>query len=187
MSNLYYGRPVFEDEPDPFYGGSYGHPIFDDEPDPFDAKEQAYLGLQRPGSVQFSAMRVEEKGDPSDTGACILYRRLAAVISLIIVAIITVSASALEYGAGNIDLDNRVVVENGDGSFSTELSFSVEMDGEIWLLPSIVNGTLLAEDDAIHHFLQSGEYLGRFETIDECDAYAEWLHLRQEAMYSVDR
>jgi len=95
------------------------------------------------------------------------------------------SAHGLEYGAGNIDLDSRIVVENADGTFSTELSFSFEMDGEIWLIPSVVNGELLSEDDAFDHFLETGEYLGCFPTVEECDHYAEWLHLRQEAFYGL--
>jgi len=96
-------------------------------------------------------------------------------------------AHGLEYGAGNIDLDSRIVVENEDGTFSTELSFSFEMDGEIWLIPSIVDGELLSEDDAFNSFLKTGEYLGRFPTNEECNQYAEWLHLRQEAHYGLDR
>ena len=36
---------------------------------------------------------------------------------------------ALGGTVGNIDIDNRAVVINPDGGFSTELSFSTEIDG----------------------------------------------------------
>ena len=87
------------------------------------------------------------------------------------------------WGKGNIDLNNRIVVVNPDQSISTELSFTVGFDNYIVLLPSIVNGEILDEEDAIQHYLDTGEYLGKFDTDAEADAYAEMLHLRQEWFY----
>lgn len=84
---------------------------------------------------------------------------------------------------GNIDLNNRVVIWNEDGSFSTEISFSVEIDGLEVLLPLIIDGKIVSEEEAIQHFLKTGEHLGMFATIEEAEAYAVELHLRQEAMY----
>ncbi len=87
---------------------------------------------------------------------------------------------------GNINLDNRVVVQNPDGSISTERSFSVNIDGLEVLLPTVVNGKILSEDEAIDHFFESGEHLGMFATIEEVESYAVALHLRQEAYYSPE-
>lgn len=87
---------------------------------------------------------------------------------------------------GNIDLDHRIVVINLDGSFSTERSFSVNIDGLEVLLPTVIDGKVLSEDEAIDYFFKSGEHLGMFATIEEVEAYAVALHLRQEAYYSPE-
>ena len=54
-----------------------------------------------------------------------------------------------QYGAGNIDLYNRPVLHNDDGSISTVESFSVNIDGIEVLLPSIINGERVSEEEAI--------------------------------------
>ena len=84
---------------------------------------------------------------------------------------------------GNIDLDNRPVLVWEDGSFSTELSISVEFDGLEVLIPTIVNGKLVSVEEAIEHFLETGEHLGMFSSIEECESYATELHLRQQEYY----
>lgn len=89
-----------------------------------------------------------------------------------------------QYGLGNIDLNNRIIVYNDDGTISTERSFSTEIDGHEVLLPTIVNGTILSEEAAIQHYISSGEYLGIFDTVSEADAYAERLHKRQNWYYN---
>ena len=87
------------------------------------------------------------------------------------------------YGAGNIDLDNRQVVKNKDGSISTERSFSVNIDGKEVLLPTVINGKIVSEEEAIRHYEQTGEHLGKFDTPEEANEYAEKLHQRQEKKY----
>ena len=88
------------------------------------------------------------------------------------------------YGRGNIDLNNRQVVQNADGSISTERSFSVEIDGQEVLLPTVINGRIVSEDEAIDHYYQTGEYLGKFDTPEEADEYADMLHNRQNWYYN---
>lgn len=88
-----------------------------------------------------------------------------------------------QYGRGNIDLNNRKVVKNADGSISTERSFSVNIDGKETLLPRVINGKIVSEDEAIDHYYKTGEHLGRFNTVEEAEAYAEALHRRQEKKY----
>ena len=87
------------------------------------------------------------------------------------------------WGAGNIDLNHRIVVFNGDGTFSTERSFSVNIDGKEVLLPTVINGIIQDEDYAIDYYYQTGQYLGKFDTVAEADDYAERLHERQELYY----
>lgn len=84
--------------------------------------------------------------------------------------------------AGNINLDNRVVVANSN-SFSTEISFSVEIDGEEVLLPTVIDGEVVSEEVAVDHYCRTGEHLGKFFTWEFADAYAEMLHIRQEQRY----
>ena len=90
-----------------------------------------------------------------------------------------------KYGRGNIDLTNRPVIHNDDGSISTERSFSFWDDDEQKeiLVPQIVNGKLLSEDDAINHYYETGENLGKFDTPEEADDYAYKLHNRQNRYY----
>lgn len=88
------------------------------------------------------------------------------------------------YGQGNIDLNNRIVIDNGDGTISTERSFSVRIDNKEVLLPTIVNGVILSEEDAITYYNTNGEYLGKFDTVSEADAYAVRLHERQNWYYT---
>lgn len=123
---------------------------------------------------------------------CVRFWRVGASVITVVIFLLALiylppQAHGEYYGAGNIDLDARIVVENADGSFSTEISFSVEFDGLQYLLPTVVNGKVVSEDEAIKHFLSTGEYLGCFETVEECDHYAEWLHCRQEEFYGAGR
>ena len=48
---------------------------------------------------------------------------------------------------GNVTLKNRPIVTNNDGSFSTESSFSVNIQGKEVLLPSIINGKRVSQED----------------------------------------
>ena len=91
------------------------------------------------------------------------------------------------YGKGNIDLNARIPVENDDGSISTEISFSFydEDSGKEVLIPLVVNGEILTEDEAIDHYYETGEYLGKFDTVQEADDYGWMLHNRQDWYYNT--
>lgn len=93
---------------------------------------------------------------------------------------------ALGGTVGNIDLDNRIVVANTDGWFSTELSFSTEFDGKEVLLPTVVEGKIVSEEEAIEYFMSTGEHLGKFSCWQLAEVYAEVLHLRQEEFYGKE-
>ena len=88
------------------------------------------------------------------------------------------------YGRGNIDLNNRIVVHNPDGSISTERSFSTNIDGLEVLLPTVINGVIVSEDEAIDYYFETGQYLGKFNTVEEAEEYAERLHERQDWYYN---
>ena len=95
------------------------------------------------------------------------------------------------YGLGTIDLNNRPVVQNDDGSISTErsMSFYDEESGKEVLIPTVVDGKIVSDDEAIDHYYETvkngnPEYLGMFDTPEEADKYAVELHERQEEFYS---
>lgn len=80
--------------------------------------------------------------------------------------------------SGNIDLVNRPVVKNSDGSVSTELSKSFNFDGEEVLIPTIVNGKKVSDKEAMDYYRKTGEHLGKFKSVKEADAMAEIIHSR---------
>lgn len=84
---------------------------------------------------------------------------------------------------GNINLKNRPVVKNADGSISTVRSMSFNEDGKEVLVPTVVGGRVVSDREAIDHYRKTGEHLGKFKTPEAATAYAESLHRDQERMY----
>ena len=96
--------------------------------------------------------------------------------------------------SGNLDLNNRPVVHNEDGTHSSEYSISFGTDkGEV-LVPTVVNGRFLTPsgkkppeksaeeqqmfDNARRHYENTGEHMGIFDTPENADAYANQVHNR---------
>lgn len=87
---------------------------------------------------------------------------------------------------GNIDLSNRPVVQNADGSISTVKTISIEEDGAEVLIPTISDdGKELSEDDAVSLYRKTGRHFGKFSTVDAANRYAEQLHNQQAEMYGA--
>lgn len=85
---------------------------------------------------------------------------------------------------GNIDIHNRPVVKNSDGSISTVRSMSTNIDGREVLIPTVSDdGRIMSDDEAIDNFLRTGKHLGMFDNPDDATAYAESLHNQQEDEY----
>ena len=85
---------------------------------------------------------------------------------------------------GNINLNNRPVVKNSDGSISTVRSMGVNIDGTEVLIPTVVNGKVVSNDEAIAHYKKTGEHLGKFKSPKDSDVYAQQLHEDQDKLYS---
>lgn len=99
--------------------------------------------------------------------------------------------NGMAVGLGNIDLNNRPVVNNADGSRSTVFSTTVGFDDYFAVIPQVIEGALVSVDEAIEHYLKSDEHLGIFKvvqkegetleqatqrTLDEANAYARVIH-----------
>lgn len=95
-----------------------------------------------------------------------------------------------QYGEGNVDLYNRPVLKNADGSISTVDSITYTIDGKYILLPTIVrdeNGKpkrLTTDEEILAHYKKTGEYLGEFDSLEESNLYANRLHNAQAYRYS---
>lgn len=91
------------------------------------------------------------------------------------------------FGKGNIDLNNRQILENSDGTFSTENSATIEVDGKYIVIPTVVNGQQMEIEDAVNHYNKTNQHLGMFDSLLEAEIYAQLLHERQEQLYGSRR
>jgi hypothetical protein len=77
---------------------------------------------------------------------------------------------------GNIQTQGRPQVKNSDGSISTVRSIGVNVNGEEVLIPTVVGGRVVSNNEAVDHYRKTGEHLGKFSTPDASSAYAQSLH-----------
>ncbi len=85
---------------------------------------------------------------------------------------------------GNIDLTNRPIVKNKDGSISTVRSMSVSFGGPEVLIPMVSDdGKMLSEQQAVTQYLKTGKHLGMFANAPSATEYAQALHTDQERLY----
>jgi hypothetical protein len=82
---------------------------------------------------------------------------------------------------GNIDVSAIRPVRNPDGSVSTVRSIGVNVDGKEVLIPTVVNGRVVSNEEAIGEYMRTGKHLGKFGTPAAASAYAERLHQNEAA------
>lgn len=87
--------------------------------------------------------------------------------------------------AGNLPLEVTQKVNNPDGSVSTVRTISVGIDGKEVLIPTVVDGKVVSDIEAVDHYRVTGENFGTFNTTEEADAYGEWLH--QKHMHDLGK
>lgn len=85
--------------------------------------------------------------------------------------------------AGNIVLTSRPLVPNFNDEISTLLTMSFNDNSNEVVIPTVVNGSILTEEQAIAHYSSTGQHLGKFASGNWQDAvtYANNLHTIQEA------
>ena len=86
---------------------------------------------------------------------------------------------------GNINIHQRPVVRNRDGSISTVRSINFEDEnGHNVVIPTVIEGRgVVSPEEAINFYRQSGQHLGKFDTADHASDYAESLHEQQAGEY----
>lgn len=78
---------------------------------------------------------------------------------------------------GNIDMSTRPLVKNKDGSVSTVRSMSINEDGKEVLIPTVSDdGRILTEKQAIDLYRRTGRHLGKFDSVEAANKYAQILH-----------
>lgn len=83
--------------------------------------------------------------------------------------------------APSMDLGNRPVLHNDDGTVSTERSFSINEGGKEILLPQIVDGQLVSKEEAIRHYHETGQHMGYYASPEAAAPFAEAFHNRGSA------
>lgn len=78
---------------------------------------------------------------------------------------------------GNIDLADRPILQNTDGSISTEksMSFNAE-DGYETIIPTIINGKEVSEKEAVAHYNKTGEHMGKYNSVNAAEEAAQTIH-----------
>lgn len=86
--------------------------------------------------------------------------------------------------AGNIDIHNRPVVKNKDGSISTVRTIGVDFDGVTYNIPTVHDkGYIMSEKEAVDHFRKTGKHLGAYSSREEASEAAQKLHEDQADEY----
>lgn len=77
---------------------------------------------------------------------------------------------------GNIDLQNRPKIKNADQSESTVRTITTEIDGKTILLPTVINGKIVSNQEAVEHYKKTGEHMGKFKDEEAANEYDKIIH-----------
>lgn len=98
-------------------------------------------------------------------------------------------AATGDLAIGNINLKDRPIVHNLDGTISTVLSTTIEVSGDYFLIPRVIDsgsGPEVVDASAAQAYYETtGEHLGKFSTEALAEAYALVLQAEQDFDYSI--
>ena len=83
---------------------------------------------------------------------------------------------------GNVNLDERPVVHNEDGTIDTVKSLGIGVDGKEVLIPTVAEdgSRILSHDEAIAQYHETGHHLGIFDTPENATAYGKAVSAEQD-------
>jgi len=85
---------------------------------------------------------------------------------------------------GNINLYNRPIVKNPDGTISTVRTISFNDGKNEVVIPTVSDdGKLLSNREAIELYYRTGKHFGKFKNVDDAIRFAQELHNEQEKLY----
>jgi hypothetical protein len=80
---------------------------------------------------------------------------------------------------GNIDLNKLKKYKNPDGTYSSVRSgtFGIEENGKeiTVVLPTLINGKQVSAEEALNHYLRTGEHLGKFGSEESANKFSKML------------
>lgn len=88
---------------------------------------------------------------------------------------------------GNLPLGVKYRVSNPDGSVSTVRTISIGVDGGEVVIPTVLKGKIVSDEEAIAHYERTGANFGTFRNAKEAKAFSEWLHNKHEAELAPKR
>jgi len=88
--------------------------------------------------------------------------------------------------AGNINIHNRPVVHNPDGTISTVRTISInDGTGEV-LIPTVSeDGRIMSDREAMDTYGKTGKHFGKFDSPEDATAFAQNLHNEQAQEYGA--
>lgn len=84
---------------------------------------------------------------------------------------------------GNINLKKRDIARNENGTISTVRSLSFNDNGVEVVIPTVVGGKVVSDDEAVAHYRKTGQFLGKFDTAENADKFAAGLSAAQAKFY----
>lgn len=77
-------------------------------------------------------------------------------------------------------------VKNKDGTISTVRTIGININGEEVVIPTVhPDGYIMSNDEAVERYKQTGEYFGKFKSVDEATKFSIGLH-NQQAKFAED-
>lgn len=81
------------------------------------------------------------------------------------------------FSANLPDFHARPIAHNPDGTISTVRSITVsDENGNNYVIPTVINGRVVSNDEAIRHWQQTGETMGVSPDANAADAYSQLIH-----------